>query len=175
MLLYLMIMFNVFNITVVALGVLVVRILFAFKYEFVLRFLFKSVSKKGTSPTVVGLIVKKKSSLYSRAYIILLCSCAIYYLIDLLFIESVYNVLPLYIVSFAIVCLLLSQNILEFRVKKSFYGYNPHEAKEMISFILSHSKKSDFSDSDGLKNIYSEAEMEETYERINELLPEAAK
>lgn len=59
----------------------------------------------------------------------------------------------------------INQKILEFRIEKGFYGKNEYEAREMVSFLLNHSSKTDFSDGDGLKKLFpkvndSEQELE---------------
>jgi len=59
----------------------------------------------------------------------------------------------------------INQKILEFRIEKGFYGKNEYEAREMVSFLLNHSDKTDFSDGDGLKKLFpkvkdSEQELE---------------
>lgn len=47
------------------------------------------------------------------------------------------------------VAVALQQKLLQFRVKRGRYGFNPHEAKELIRYILSEADKSQFFNDDG--------------------------
>jgi hypothetical protein len=126
------------------------------------------------SATITGMMVNSKASANARAYLILIFSLISYILIQLLKSQTI-ELAPLAVLSLLILLTHINQFIFEFRIRKGLYGFNAYEAREIISFILSHSDKSDFSNSDGLKSILPEAEMDATYKRLYQILPEFAK
>lgn len=47
---------------------------------------------------------------------------------------------------------------LKYRITKGFYGENPHEAREIMLFLLKESEKEDFDDKNGGKRVLTERE-----------------
>ena len=120
--------------------------------------------------TIAGIMVRSKAIANAKSYITLMASLFVYIVVCLLT-DTVLSPLPIVCFTLLMLAIYINQTILEYRIRKSFYGFNPYEAKEVIQFILLHSDKSDFSDADGLKSVFPEAEMDDVYERLHDLLP----
>jgi len=56
-----------------------------------------------------------------------------------------YLILPVFLISL----LELKIYLMNYRIKKGYWGTNEHEAREVIYFILKNSEKIDFTDDDG--------------------------
>lgn len=111
--------------------------------------------------TIVGLLVERRIKSDTRSYIILFCALFLHFVFSLLPSYSINWLLILFLVSL-IGLLHLNQKVLEFRIKKGYYGCNEYEAREILSYILEHSDKKQFNDKDGIKEIFPEAEITET-------------
>ncbi|MCO7519198.1 MULTISPECIES: hypothetical protein [unclassified Pseudomonas] len=57
--------------------------------------------------------------------------------------------------------ILLDHKIIEYRIRKGWYGRNEFETREIIHFALSHANKDDFNDQGGLKKIVPLPEIPE--------------
>ena len=63
---------------------------------------------------------------------------------------------------FVLLLLILSvarDQLLAFRIRKGYYGKTEYEAREIIGFILKHSKRIDFTDGGNLKEIISKDDI----------------
>ena len=62
--------------------------------------------------------------------------------------------------------LYLNTFLVNFRIKKGFYGGNEFEAREIINFIEENSEKIDFGDGDSPKQLFNEEDLKEIKEEI---------
>lgn len=113
----------------------------------------KLTSKKANSRnvqdvTIIGLFFRKKMQSHLLAYFILFFVIAIYLLLNKIF-SMTYSSYFILILSCFTLILFINQKVIEYRVNKGFYGTNEHEAREIIRFIIKHSK--DFDNFTGLK------------------------
>jgi hypothetical protein len=70
---------------------------------------------------------------------------------------------------FFLLARLTNQYILTYRIRHGYYGTTEYESREIINLILKHSNKSDFTDGNGLKELFPEAESDER--RIGDFVP----
>lgn len=102
--------------------------------------------------TVIGLMMIRKEKQTFLAYIFLIASLLVYIALSQLLNLSVRTDLTLLVLGL-LLALFVNQKVLEYRIKKGFYGTNEFEAREVLKFILEHADKSSFSDGQGLKDI----------------------
>ena len=121
--------------------------------------------KKNTDKTtIIGVMLDRKISVYNRSYMNISLGITIY---AILYLFGLIKEIDLYTISLSlmlVVTILVNQKILEYRIKKGYYGDNLYEMKEIISFITEHSDKNDFSDGDKLKKVFPE--LEENKQKI---------
>lgn len=109
-------------------------------------------SKKGTD-SIVGVMLLDKS-IRSRKVQFFIFLCMI---INLFFsIHPSIDVSSFLItLSFSFLILIeADQWLIAYRISKGFYGYNGFESREIVSFIINHSSKDDFTGSGGFKKIH---------------------
>lgn len=112
--------------------------------------------KKKTN-TIVGLMLEEKANSAYKINLYLFGAIAIQ------IIGSYFGFLPFSIVTSLVpavllIALHLDQIIVSYRIRKGWYGKNRSEAREIISFILSHANKDDFNDDGGLKELIDKPE-----------------
>jgi hypothetical protein len=131
------------------------------------------IRETALAATVAGMMVRSKAAANAIGYAALFGSTVLY-LATCWLTDKAAHPLPITFFSLLVVAIYVNQTLLEYRIRRGFYGFNPYEAKEVIQFILLHSDTSDFSDSDGLKSVIPEADMDSIYDRLHDLLPEQA-
>ena len=71
---------------------------------------------------------------------------------------------------FALACLTIAlcakQFLLNYRIRRGYYGQNKEEAREIIDFITSEAEKQDFTGGGNIRKIFPELENEEQLEEI---------
>ena len=72
--------------------------------------------------------------------------------------SSAYSPIGLSIILIFIGALTLNQKVLDYRIKKGFYGTTAYEVKEIVEFVSEHSDKSDFTDSGQTKKLAPDSE-----------------
>lgn len=116
-----------------------------------------SEEKKAT--TIVGVMLQDRLKKSTIAQSILILSLAINFILSLLFAINFSNFLFIF-VAVSIFSIQLDQKLIDYRVRKGWYGKNEFEAKEIINFIVSHANKDDFNDDGGLKKVIPLPEIE---------------
>ena len=112
--------------------------------------------------TVIGLLVGQKARQISSAYVALILALILYPLTSLLLIFEIKSIVIAFI-ALLFILLFINQKSLEYRIKKGLYGSNEYEAREILSFIINHSDKSNFTDGSGLREIMPAAEPDNVY------------
>jgi hypothetical protein len=131
-----------------------------------------TVSKKGEgesvetrrSNTVVGVMLLERLKKSTKIQLTLIVCLIVNFALSLLPGIEFSNFL-FALVSSLIFAIHLDQNLIEYRIKKGWYGTNEFEAKEIINFIISHSNKDDFNDSGGLKRVIPLPDVEAENEK----------
>ena len=102
--------------------------------------------------TIVGIMLGKKISKYTKAFTCLFAGLALHMILVLLNLQQV-NLTLIGILLLFISALSLNQKMLEYRIKRGYYGTNGYEVKEIVQFIQEHSDKTDFIDKNGTKKL----------------------
>jgi hypothetical protein len=110
--------------------------------------------------TIVGVMVRRRIKSYTSSYLFLLTTLVAYILSTILVSTSLSNWFVLFIFSL-IAALRINQKVLEYRIRKGYYGSNEYEAREIIDFVLAHADKTDFIDGTGAKRLLPTAEIVE--------------
>ncbi|MBE4467420.1 hypothetical protein HJ014_22615 [Vibrio parahaemolyticus] len=103
------------------------------------------------------LLEKAKKGTVQQA--ILISSIAVY-VSSVWFMNSDINQFVLLFLAFLLLAVFVDQKLMEFRVRKGWYGSNEVETRELIEFITLHSDKDDFNDGSGAKRIISNPEID---------------
>jgi hypothetical protein len=131
----------------------------------------KIILKVYKNLSIVGIMLKKRKKDVYRNIIIIYSGLIIYLLYSHITEEINYGISSSFIL---ISCLLmLYENILNYRIKKGYYGNNEREAREIISFILDNYIEIDFKDGGKRKNIFSIDDLEKVID--HEWIPQATK
>jgi hypothetical protein len=109
--------------------------------------------------TIVGMMLGEKVKKASKAQISLI-ACLLLHFILVLFSVVNFSSFLFVVISVGILFIHIDQKLVDYRIRKGWYGKNEFEAKEIINFVLSHSNKDDFNDSGGLKRIIPLPEIE---------------
>lgn len=117
----------------------------------------RSEDKK--SNTIVGMMLGEKVKKASKAQISLI-GCLLLHLLLVFFSVVNFSSFLFVVISVGFLFIHIDQKLVDYRIRKGWYGKNEFEAKEIINFVLSHSKKDDFNNSDGLKRIIPLPEVE---------------
>lgn len=103
--------------------------------------------------TIADMLFTTKAKHSLVAYALVALAGVLHLAVAALTSKSINNGLLLFLaITFALIH--LNQKILEFRIRKGFYGKNEYEAREMVSFLLNHSDKTDFTNGDDLKKLF---------------------
>lgn len=102
--------------------------------------------------TIVGIMVGTKIRRDTKASIFILVSLLLHFGLAAFKLINL-NWLLIAILFFMIGALTINQKALQYRIKNGLYGTNPYEAREITQFILQHSDKTDFIDSNGAKKL----------------------
>ena len=116
-------------------------------------------------PTIADSLVDKREKNCLILYLILSLSFLLH-ILACYFSNHTISVSALLFVLLLVLAVFLNQYLLEYRLKKGFYGTNEYEAREYIEFILNHQKKSDFSDGNGLKELFPKPERDNIAETL---------
>lgn len=109
--------------------------------------------------TIIGIMVGQKFKSYTKGYISALLSLIAY--LSITHIQgAALNGWVLLIIYSLIAAIYINQKTLEYRIRKGDYGSTEYEAREIISFVLAHSQKTDFIDKDGMKKLMPDPETE---------------
>ncbi|MFA6899068.1 MAG: hypothetical protein WC256_02540 [Desulfurivibrionaceae bacterium] len=102
--------------------------------------------------TIVGIMLGKKIDKYTKSFTCLFSGLGVHLLLVVLKMQQLS--LPMVGILFLFIgALSLNQKMLEYRIKRGYYGTNGYEVKEIVQFIQSHSDKSDFIDKNGIKKL----------------------
>lgn len=116
-------------------------------------------NERKKSSTIVGMMLSDKIKSSSRIQIILISSLVIHVIVALLSSIDI-NGFIILIISLALLALHVDHKLIEYRIKKGFYGRNEYEAKEIINYIISHADKNDFNDGNGRKKLIPDPEID---------------
>lgn len=130
-------------------------------------FVGNSVQKNNDNKTIIGIMVDNRIKSTTKSYILLFLSLVVQLGFSYFTKEQI-NGWLITIVVFLLAILFINQKMLEYRVKKGYYGATEYEAREIIEFILNHADKTDFTDNDGLKKLMPDPEIELQRESIPE-------
>jgi serine/threonine protein kinase len=109
--------------------------------------------------SIVGIYRKQKFQEVANALVYLLFFLVLIIIASFLFsFDATVTIISLLI---PIVLLFTRQLLTDYRIAKGFFITNEHEARELISFIISESLNIDFTDRGKLKKILSDDDLEE--------------
>ncbi|MFG0773071.1 hypothetical protein ACF8PD_14695 [Vibrio plantisponsor] len=114
-------------------------------------------AEKKKSNTIVGMMLEDKAAASNKINLYLFGA------IGIQFIGSYFGIIPFNVLTILVplvllIALHLDQIIVGYRIRKGWYGRNRSEAREIISYILSHANKDDFNDDGGLKKLIEKPE-----------------
>ncbi|CAK2367986.1 hypothetical protein [Vibrio sp. 10N.222.55.B11] len=116
-------------------------------------------AKDRKANTIVGvmLLEKAKKGTIQQSILILgiLAHLFIVWLTD-----SGINQFVLLFLAVLLLAVFTDQKLMEFRIRKGWYGSNEFETRELIEFITLHSNKDDFNDGNGAKRIIPNPELD---------------
>lgn len=127
--------------------------------------------QKDFNLTIAGMLFGAKAKQAMTGYLFIGAAAIIHILYAKLGTQNISSGLLLFL-SLCFALIHINQKILEFRIERGLYGKNEYEAREMISYLLNHSDKSDFSDGDSLKKLFpkpKEAKRAEALDAIPEI------
>ncbi|MDJ0578823.1 hypothetical protein [Crocosphaera sp.] len=124
------------------------------------------VKEKSRKISVVQIFKNNLKDRNINAILILLIAITIYSVLGILWNQFEINIY--FILGGLIYASLLYLNTLlvNFRIKKGFYGGNEFEAREMINFIEENSENIDFTDGNSPKKLFNEEDLKEIEEEI---------
>jgi|GEM_PF-3340944 len=112
--------------------------------------LAKDEGKK--SSTIVGMMLSEKLKNSVRIQLVLLSALASNAL--LAYVNDVdMSIFVIFVVIIGFAALYIDHKLIEYRVRRGWYGKNEFESREIIRFILAHADKNDFNDQGGLKKV----------------------
>ncbi|WP_338573777.1 hypothetical protein V6L78_01915 [Pseudomonas canadensis] len=118
----------------------------------------KDKSKK--SSTVVGMMLGEKLKNSVRIQLVLLLALAINAL--LAYVNDVeMSLFAICVVVIGFAAIYVDHKLIEYRVRRGWYGKNEFESREIIRFILAHADKNDFNDQGGLKKVIPSPSLED--------------
>ncbi|GGY57644.1 hypothetical protein GCM10011297_32980 [Bacterioplanes sanyensis] len=117
--------------------------------------------------TVVELMITERVNHSFKSKIYLLAALFLAYIIPSPQPENSTAIATI-IIALILTCMQIDQSLLRYRIKKGWYGQNTYESEEIIKFILSHPRKDDFNDSNGLKGILPKGDISTTSKPIKE-------
>lgn len=125
----------------------------------------KAPPEEKKAKTVVGLMLgeKMKKSFQAQLFLILALTISLF---SYILFQTAWNIVAIGIIIFSLLAIQIDKMLIEYRVKNGWYGTNEYEAREIISFIISHANKDDFNDSGGLKKVIPEPEIIEAEEPL---------
>lgn len=65
------------------------------------------------------------------------------------------------VVAIGFAAIYVDHKLIEYRVRRGWYGKNEFESREIIRFILAHADKNDFNDQGGLKKVIPSPSLED--------------
>ncbi|MBE3705193.1 hypothetical protein HJ207_21905 [Vibrio parahaemolyticus] len=116
-------------------------------------------AKDNKKNTIVGVMLLEKAKKGTVQQAILISSIAVY-VSSVWFMNSDINQFVLLFLAFLLLAVFVDQKLMEFRVRKGWYGSNEFETRELIEFITLHSDKDDFNDGSGAKRIIPNPEID---------------
>jgi hypothetical protein len=123
-------------------------------------------AEKHRSNTIVGIMLLEKLKRTTKLQFTLVL-CLILNLMLSFLPEIRFSYFLFALVSLLLFCIHVDQQLIEYRIRKGWYGKNEYEAKEIIDFIISHSNKDDFNSSGGLKRVVPLPEIDPEAEKAN--------
>ncbi|OMO23054.1 MULTISPECIES: hypothetical protein [Vibrio] len=116
-------------------------------------------AKDRKANTIVGvmLLEKAKKGTIQQAILIL---AIVAHLFIVWFTASDISQFVLLFLTVLLLAVFLDQKLIEFRIRKGWYGSNEFETRELIEFITLHSNKDDFNDGNGAKRIIPNPEVD---------------
>ena len=112
--------------------------------------------------TVVGYIASKKLGTIRKALGICLGLSVVYLVLEHLSVPDIAYRTVGFILLALTIFLWAYVYVLGYRIRMGFYGSNENEMRELVSFVLQHSKD-DFFNGQGFKKIFDERVEEEDY------------
>jgi amino acid permease len=126
-----------------------------------------SSEEKKRSNTIAGVMLLERLKKSTKLQIILILCIVLNLLVS--FLPTIdFSYFLLAVASLLLLCIHADQQLIEYRIKKGWYGKNEYETKEIINFIISHSNKNDFNDSGGLKRVIPLPEVDSEPEKVSE-------
>jgi hypothetical protein len=108
--------------------------------------------------SIAGIMLLKRKKDTFRNIITIYSGLIIYLLYSYTAKDIDYRIASCFI--FISCCLLIYENIVNYRIKKGYYGNNERESREIIAFILENYTKIDFTDGGKKKSIFSDDDLE---------------
>lgn len=105
------------------------------------------------SDSIAGVLLEKKIKSFTYCYIILIISLlvsSLFYFLDI----TKHNGVAITVITAAIACTFINQQILKYRISKGYYGTSRYETIEILEFIQKHAEKTDFIDKNGNKKLF---------------------
>lgn len=131
--------------------------------EKILKFPSSSGRKQNSvNITVVGILIGRKAKQLSGAYAILTLAMTSYILFSF-WANRETNAAVLFVISAFFLVVFINEKSLGYRIKHGLYGSNEYEAREILTFILNHADKTDFTSGSGLRNIIPAPEADHVY------------
>lgn len=115
--------------------------------------------------TIVGMLVGRKIKQDTKSYIYLLIGLLVHISLYFFGVTDI-NIYLITGLIFLVGALSVNQKITEYRIRKGYYGSTPYEVREIIKYIEEHSDPNDFSDGDGKKALFQDAEESAEREEI---------
>ncbi len=116
-------------------------------------------AKDRKANTIVGVMLLEKAKKGTIQQAILLLAIVVYLFIVWFTASDISQFLLLFL-TVLLLAVFLDQKLIEFRIRKGWYGSNEFETRELIEFITLHSNKDDFNDGNGAKKIIPNPEVD---------------
>jgi hypothetical protein len=108
--------------------------------------------------TIVEIMVGEKTNKTNKSYIFLLISLLAHFAFAYLTNVN-FNSWLVLLILLLMGALYSNQKILDYRIRKGYYGATEYEAMEIIQFILEHAEDIDFTDGTGTKKLMPDPEI----------------
>ncbi|CAH8188383.1 hypothetical protein [Vibrio aestuarianus] len=116
-------------------------------------------AKDRKANTIVGVMLLEKAKKGTIQQTILILAI-VAHLFIVWFTPSDISQFVLLFLAVLLLAVFVDQKLIEFRIRKGWYGSNEFETRELIEFITLHSNKDDFNDGSGAKRIIPNPEAD---------------
>lgn len=123
-------------------------------------------SSKYLRLSIVGIFKNKLDNKNIYAVYLVLIATALYTILGIFWEKFEINIYFILGTSTYVFLFYLNSFLVNFRIRKGFYGGNEFEAREIINFIEQNSDNIDFSDGDSPKKLFNEEDLKEIEKEI---------